>query len=92
MFIHLKFCLATATHNFKWAKITHISLFSDQTFAKLVVLKTHFFSNDSELPVFISPPPAGSPAQFSLHVYKGGLKYHSFYFICRVRWSHMIDL
>ena len=30
-------CLATATHNIKWAKITHICLIWDQTFANLDV-------------------------------------------------------
>ena len=33
-FTHLKLCLATATHNFKWVKITDICLNWDQTFAK----------------------------------------------------------
>ena len=28
-----KLCLATATHNFKWVKITHICLIWKQTFA-----------------------------------------------------------
>ena len=30
---HLKLCLATATHNFKWVEITHICLIWDHTFA-----------------------------------------------------------
>ena len=30
---HLKLCLATATHNFKWMQITHYSLIWNQTFA-----------------------------------------------------------
>ena len=29
MFTHLKMCLATATHNFKWVKITLIRLISE---------------------------------------------------------------
>ena len=37
IFTHLKLCVATATHNFKWAKITHICLFWDQQFANLDV-------------------------------------------------------
>ena len=32
IFTHLKFCLATATHNFKWVKITNICIIWDQTF------------------------------------------------------------
>ena len=32
IFTHLKLCLATATHNFKWVKISH-RLMWDQTFA-----------------------------------------------------------
>ena len=31
-FIHLKLCLATGIHNFKWVKITHICLIWDDTF------------------------------------------------------------
>ena len=37
IFIHLKLCLATASHNFKWVKITHICLIWDETFANLDV-------------------------------------------------------
>ena len=37
IFTHLKLCLATATHNFKWVEITHICLISDQTLANLDV-------------------------------------------------------
>ena len=37
IFTHLKLCLATATHNFKWMKITDICLIWDQTFANLDV-------------------------------------------------------
>ena len=33
IFTHLKLCLATATHNFKWVKITHICLVWEHTFA-----------------------------------------------------------
>ena len=32
IFTHLKLCLATATHNFKWVKKIHICLIWDQTF------------------------------------------------------------
>ena len=31
----MKLCVATATHNFKWVKITHICSFWDKTFANL---------------------------------------------------------
>ena len=31
-FTHVKLCLATAIHNFKWVEITHICLITDQTF------------------------------------------------------------
>ena len=41
-FIHLKLCLANATHNFKWLKITHICLIWAQIFANLDV-QTHIF-------------------------------------------------
>ena len=34
---HLKLCLATATHNFKWVKITNIWFIWDQTFANVDV-------------------------------------------------------
>ena len=34
---HLKLCLATATDNFKWVKMTHICLIWDQTFANLEI-------------------------------------------------------
>ena len=37
---HLKLCLATATHNFKWVKIIHIYLLWNETFANFDVL-TH---------------------------------------------------
>ena len=37
IFTHFKLCLATATHNFKWVKITHICLIGDRTFANLDV-------------------------------------------------------
>ena len=30
---HLKLCLATATHNFKWVKITYICLICNDAFA-----------------------------------------------------------
>ena len=33
IFTHLKLCLATGTHNFKWVKITHVCLIWDQTCA-----------------------------------------------------------
>ena len=32
IFTHLKLCLATAIHNFKWVKISHICLILDQIF------------------------------------------------------------
>ena len=38
IFTHLKLCLATAIHNFKWVKITHICLIRDQTFTNFDVL------------------------------------------------------
>ena len=34
---HLKLCLATATHNFKWMKTTHICVIWDQTFTNFDV-------------------------------------------------------
>ena len=37
IFPHLKVCLATATHTFKWVKITEICLILDQTFENLHV-------------------------------------------------------
>ena len=37
IFNHLKLCLATATHNFKWMKITDICLIWVQIFANLDV-------------------------------------------------------
>ena len=36
-FLNLKLCLATATHSFKWAEITHICLIWDETLASLDV-------------------------------------------------------
>ena len=36
-FTHLKLCFATATHNFKWVKISHICLIWDQKFLNLDV-------------------------------------------------------
>ena len=36
-FTSLKLCLATATHNFKSVKITHISLIWDQSFSNLEI-------------------------------------------------------
>ena len=38
-FTHLKLCPASATHNFKWVKITHSCLVSDQTHANLSSFK-----------------------------------------------------
>ena len=32
---HLKLCLATATHNFKWVKITHIFVVWEQKFENI---------------------------------------------------------
>ena len=37
IFTHLKFCLATATHNFKGAQITHFCWICDQIFANIDV-------------------------------------------------------
>ena len=34
---HLKLCLTTATHNFKWVKITHIIIIWHQPFSNLAV-------------------------------------------------------
>ena len=42
----MKLCLTIATSNFKWGKITHISLIFDKIFANLGVLNTHFISID----------------------------------------------
>ena len=36
-FTHLKLCIATATHNFKWVRITHICLIWDRAFASVDV-------------------------------------------------------
>ena len=41
IFTHLKLCIATAIHNFKWVKSAHICLIWDQTFANFNV-KTVF--------------------------------------------------
>ena len=58
IFTHLKLCVATATHNFKWVKIIHICLIWDLTFANIDVLKViyhplysmnKFVTNKSEL-------------------------------------------
>ena len=35
IFNHLRLCLATAIHNLKWLKITHICLIWDQTFTNV---------------------------------------------------------
>ena len=41
IFTHLKLCLATATHNFKWVKITHVfNLIAN--ICKIWRLNTHF--------------------------------------------------
>ena len=37
IFTHLKLCLATATHNFKWVEITHNCLIWNKTFTNLDV-------------------------------------------------------
>ena len=36
-FTHMKLCLATATLNFKWVKITHICLVGDETFLIIII-------------------------------------------------------
>ena len=41
---HLKLCLAIATHNFKWLKITHNCLIWDETFANLDVWTLIYFT------------------------------------------------
>ena len=33
IFTHYKLCIATATHNFKWVKITHICVIWNLSFA-----------------------------------------------------------
>ena len=43
IFTHLKLCLATATHNFKWVKITQIGLVWDQTLVNLDVYSPILF-------------------------------------------------
>ena len=40
---HLKLCLATTTHNFKWVKITRVYLTWDQNF-QILMLKQSFHS------------------------------------------------
>ena len=40
IFTHLELCFSTATHNFKWVKISNIRLAWDQTFANRDV-ETH---------------------------------------------------
>ena len=42
---HLKLCLATATHNFKWLKITQICLIWDQT---ILMLKSSLVPNNRD--------------------------------------------
>ena len=37
IFSHLKLCLATATHNFKWVEITHSCLIWEQIFTNLYI-------------------------------------------------------
>ena len=48
IFTIIKLCLANATNNFKWLKITHICVISDQTLANLDVtwFNTHFIPNN----------------------------------------------
>ena len=46
---HLKLYLATASHNLKWVKITHICLIWDPTFWKSSSLNTNFIPNKSYL-------------------------------------------
>ena len=47
-FTHLKLCFATATHNFKWVKMTDICLMWDQQFADFYV-STYFIPNNYDL-------------------------------------------
>ena len=48
-FTHLKLCLATSTHNFKWVTITYIYLFNlTQHICKYRCFNTHFVPNNSE--------------------------------------------
>ena len=49
IFVHLKLCLATATHNFKWLKITHICLIWHKIFFKSWCLNSNLFPNNSFL-------------------------------------------
>ena len=44
IFSHLKLCLATATHNFKWLKITHICLICAQKYLQILMFKHTFYS------------------------------------------------
>ena len=56
--IHLKLCLATAIHNFKWVKITHdICLIWDQTFENLHVQTSICWTDCSPMSVatFFTP-------------------------------------
>ena len=49
--IHLKLYLATATHNLKWVKITHICLMRDQALSKSWYSNNSFHSQyNSDLP------------------------------------------
>ena len=51
VFTHLKLCFATATHNFKWVKNKHMSLWTK--ICKYWCLNTHFVPNDTNY--FINP-------------------------------------
>ena len=46
-FTHLKLCLATAIHNFKWVKVNHICLYLKPTTWKSWCFNTHFVPNNS---------------------------------------------
>ena len=48
MFTHLKLCLATASHNFKWMKITDNCLTYDQAIANLDVQTRILMFNNSD--------------------------------------------
>ena len=48
IFNHLKFCLATAIHNLKWLKMTHICFIWDQTLTNIAGSAVNFILNNSD--------------------------------------------
>ena len=48
IFTHLKLCIATATHNFKWLKITHVC-YSEAKNVQILMFKHKFIANDCYL-------------------------------------------